>query len=192
MIRSMDALEAHEIPGTDGAYLPFWSPDSRSIGFSATGKTKKVGVDGSPAVTLLDSFSFGGSWNRQGIILIGRQTGSLQQVQDSGGEPKAVLQLDRTREEISQSWPQFLPDGKHFLYLSRSNRPDQTGIYLGTLGATQARRLLDADTRGWYSPTGHLLYLRQETLMAQPFDVSRLELNGSPFPVAEGVGGLAR
>src|SRR5207247_7961859 len=72
LIRSMDSLEARRIPGTDGALLPFWSPDSRVIGFSAAGKTKKVGIDGSPAVTLWDSVSFGGAWNRKGVILIGR------------------------------------------------------------------------------------------------------------------------
>jgi hypothetical protein len=84
-----------------------------------------------------------------------------------------------------------LPDGKHFLYFSRSSGAGQSGIYLGTLGSTQKRRLLDADVRGWYSPPSYLLYLRQETLMAQAFDASKLELGGNPFPVAEGVGRTA-
>jgi eukaryotic-like serine/threonine-protein kinase len=188
LVRAMDSLEARQIPGTEGALLPFWSPDSRSIGFFANGKTKKVGVDGSPAVGLADGVSLGAAWNREGVVLLGRISGPLEQVQESGGVPKPVFQLDQARQEIGQSWPQFLPDGRHFLYLSRSLRADQSGIYLGTLGSTQARKLLDADARGWYSPPGYLLYLRQETLMAQPFNASKLELGGNPFPVAEGVG----
>src|SRR5262249_39777203 len=108
-------------------------------GFSVPAKAKKVGVDGSPVVTLSEGIALGGAWNREGVILIGRVSGPLQQVPDSGGEPKQILQLDEARQETAQSWPQFLPDGKHFIYLSRSSRSDQNGIYLGTLGSTQVR-----------------------------------------------------
>jgi Tol biopolymer transport system component/predicted Ser/Thr protein kinase len=188
LVRSMDSLEARLIPGTEGAIIPFWSSDSRSIGFSATGKTKRLGLDGSAAVTLADGVSLGAAWNRDGVILLGRVAGPLEQVQESGGVSRSIFKLDAARQETGQGWPQFLPDGKHFLYLSRNSGSGQSGIYLGTMGSTQTRRLLDADVRGWYSPPGYLLYLRQETLMAQAFDASKLELGGNPFPVAEGVG----
>jgi Tol biopolymer transport system component len=189
LVRSMDSLEARQIPGTESAIVPFWSPDSRSIGFSANGKTKRLGVDGSAQVTLADGLTLGGAWNRDGVILLGRAAGPLEQVQESGGVPKPVFELDAARQETGQAWPQFLPDGKHFLYFSRSSQ--QGGIYLGTLGSTQKRRLLETDVRGWYGPPGYLLYLRQETLMAQEFDASKLELAGNPFPLAEGVGRTA-
>src|SRR5437879_1817948 len=145
LVRSMDSLEARVIPGTEGAYLPYWSPDSRSMGFTVAGASRKVGVDGTPAVTLCETggFSFGGSWSGSGTILLGRSAGPLLQVPESGGEPKPVFKLDAGRQETGQVWPQFLPDGKHFLFLSRSSKPEQNGVYLGSLGSTEVRRLLD-------------------------------------------------
>jgi Tol biopolymer transport system component len=186
MVRSMDSPEPRQV-AAGGAIVAFWSPDSRSIGFLSGSKTKKVNVDGTPVVTMYDGTTLGGAWNRDGTILVGRTAGPLLQALESGGEPKPFLQLDQSRQEVAQSWPQFLPDGKHFLYFSRAGA-EQSGIYAGTLGSTQVRKILPSETRAWYSYPGYLLYLRQETIMAQPFDASKLELSGNPFPVAEGVG----
>src|SRR5262249_21511910 len=120
-LRRMGSLEAHPLPGTEGASSGFWSPDSRYLGFFANDKTLKIDVSGAPLVVLASSSGLGGAWNQEGLILIG--TGmlthpALRSVSAAGGEVKPVLYPDKTRQESTLIWPSFLPDGRHFLYYS--------------------------------------------------------------------------
>jgi eukaryotic-like serine/threonine-protein kinase len=185
-VRSLDSLSAQELPGTEGASSPFWSPDSRFIGFFAKGKLKKADASGAPPQTLCDvPVSRGGTWNRDGVIVFAPGVpGPLYRVSAAGGEPSPMTALDQSRFETSHRWPYFLPDGRHFLYLVRS---DQAGVYVGSLDAKETKRLLPTTLNAAYAPPGFLLFLRNDTLMAQPFDADELELSGEPFAVAEGV-----
>jgi serine/threonine protein kinase/Tol biopolymer transport system component len=189
-IRSFDSLTARMLPGTDGGFIPFWSADSRYVGFIAGGKLKKIDISGGPPLVLTDAPSAnltgGGTWNRDGVIVFSR-SGGLFQVSAAGGEPTPITKVDESRGEAAHVMPRFLPDGRHFLYLVRSGKPEITGIYLASLDSAESVRLLSTDVKAEYS-LGHLLFWRAGALLAQPFDATRLELTGDPFPVAEQVG----
>jgi Tol biopolymer transport system component len=188
-LRPLDSLEARGLPGTDGASFPFWSPDSRFVGFFAMGKLKKIDITGGPPQALCDSSSIvGGTWNQNGVILFAQDyNGPLYRVLDSGGKAAPVTTLDPSRQESGHRWPQFLPDGNHFLHLSQSASPDHTGIYVRSLDSNESRRLVDVfSSPAYFAP--YLLYVRGETLLAHRLDFVRLELTGEPFPVVEGVG----
>ncbi len=187
-IRPLDAVEARPLAGTDGAYLPFWSPDGRFIAFFSAGKLKKIDIAGGPPVTLCDGALGGGAWSRDGVILLASNTGTIQRVSAAGGDPKPVLGLDKVRQETSQTWPAFLPDGRHFLYLSRAPDPGKAGIFVASLDAGEPRLLVTGESKPAYAPPGYLLFTRQETLFAQPLDLSKLQVRGEAVPVAEGVG----
>jgi Tol biopolymer transport system component len=191
-LRPLDAPEARALSGTEGASYPFWSPDSRFVGFFAMGKLKKIDIVGGPPQTLCDAArNRGGTWNENGVILFAPDyNGPLSRVSDSGGTAAVATTLDSSRQETFHRWPQFLPDGRHFLYVVRSASPDHTGIYLRSLDTDDPRRLVGAYSSVAYVPH-HLLYVRGKTLLAQPFDASRLELSGEPFPVLDGAGSFA-
>jgi len=187
-VRPLDSLAARMLPGTEGAATPFWSPDSRFIGFSAEGKLKKVEASGGPSQTVCERNGFGGTWSLEGVIVF-QSEGVLYRVSADGGVATPVTTLDASRQEQYQGWPQFLPDGRHFLYFSSSARGEDNGIYLGSLDSKGAARLaVAADSSAAYSPSGHLVFLRGGTLMAQPFDTRRLEVTGEAVAVAEQVG----
>ena len=190
-VRSLDALSAQALAGTDGAYYPFWSPDSRFIGFFANGKLKRIEAAGGPTLTLSDApLARGGAWNRDGVIVFAPDAaGALQQVSASGGVVSAVTKLDQARGELTHRWPYFLPDGQHFLYLSRgaSVSESETGtIYVTSLASKESKQLLRANSNVAYAQ-GYLLFLRGATLMAQAFDANGLETVGDAFPIAVGV-----
>jgi len=193
-VRALDALTAQILPGTDGARYSFWSPDSRFLGFFAQGKLKKVDASGGPPQTLADVVNpVGGAWSRDGIILFAPDffTG-LWKVAAAGGPPTPLTTPDQTRQETSHRWPQFLPDGRRFLYFVRGEQ-EQSGMYAGSLDSKDGRRILATDWNALYAPSaragpGHLFFLRQGTLMTQPFDPDRLQLTGEPAAIAEGVG----
>jgi len=190
-VRSLDALSAQALAGTEGAYYPFWSPDSRFIGFFADGKLKKIEAAGGPTVTLSDApLARGGAWNRDGVIVFAPDAaGALQQVSGSGGVVSAVTKLDQARGELTHRWPYFLPDGQHFLYLSRgaSVSESETGtIYVSSLASKESNQLLRANSNVAYAE-GYLLFLREGTLMAQAFNAKRLETVGDASPIAVGV-----
>jgi len=189
-IRSFDSLSAQMLPGTQNAVLPFWSPDSRYIGFFADGKLKKVEVTGGPPQVLCDAADVattgvGGTWNRDGIILFNQGEG-LSRVSAAGGEPTPVMKLDRNKGDYAYAHPQFLPDGRHFLYLTRNFQLENEAIYVGSLDSGESVRPINTTAKAMYS-AGHLLFLRGTTLMAQQFDVGSIQLAGEPFPVAEQV-----
>jgi len=191
-MRALDTDSAQPLAGTDGAQYPFWSPDSRYLGFFAGGKLKKIEATGGPPQTLCDASPQvrGGTWNPGGVIVFapGIRDG-LSRVSAAGGTPIVITQLDQAAGEFTHRFPQFLPDGHHFLYMVQSftSALTQHKIYIGSLDGKERKFLLPTNGPARYSPTGHLLFLRERTLMAQRFDASRLQLSGEAQPVAEKV-----
>ncbi len=188
-IRALESLTAEPLAGTEGASYPFWSPDSRFIAFFADGKLKRIEASGGPVQTLCDApDGRGGAWNRDGVILFAplQSTESLYRVSSSGGVPVPATRLEPTRQESAHRWPCFLPDGRHFLYLaSISTRHPRNGIYAGSLDSKETTLLVSADSSVAYSPAGYLLFVRDQTLMAQRFDAERLRPGGEVVPVVE-------
>ena len=191
-IRPIDSLRAQPLVGTSGAKYPFWSPDGRFVGFFAGGKLKVIEPSGGPSLTLSDAADGrGATWNRDGVILFAPSVNSpLHRVSASGGSSVPVTTLEPSKNEISHRWPCFLPDGRHFLFLAGSvftstENPTNT-VQVGSLDSRETRTLLHAHAGACYA-SGHILFLRQNTLMAQPFDLTRLELAGNAVPVADPV-----
>jgi Tol biopolymer transport system component len=186
-VRELDQLEARALNGTDGAVYPFWSPDSRVIGFFAQAKLKKIEGSGGPTQTLCDAPSArGGTWNNEGVIVFAPTSGSgLQRVSAEGGEPVDATPFDKSRNETSHRWPFFLPDGRHFLYRVEGGKPP--GIYIGSLDSKTATYLGAADSNAVFAAPSHVLFVRATTLMARPFDAKRLQWSGEAFPIVERV-----
>ena len=189
-VRSLSSPNAVALSGTTGASYPFWSSDSRHIGFFAGGKLKTIDAGGGPVVTLCDAIGArGGTWNESGVILFANTWGGIQRVSSSGGAPTTITTLDASGGELSHRWPYFLPDGRHFLYLATNFRGGSAlaaAIRIGSLDATDSKILFTARSNAAYVP-GHLLFVRDRLLMAQPFDEKRLEIRGQPIPIAEQV-----
>src|SRR5215831_223345 len=174
--------------------MPFWAPDSRRLGFFAEGKLKKIDVTGGPAVTIADAQAttggrgpWCGSWNQDDIIVFGRTTSPLFRVSAAGGSPMLLTDLDATRHETAHFAPWFLPDGHHFLYVALSSEAEKTGLYVADLAAKTRKLVMIGNPRTIYVAPGYLLFVRDGTLMAQPFDVAKLETTGDAVPVAEQV-----
>ncbi|MGD1069071.1 MAG: protein kinase [Bryobacteraceae bacterium] len=191
-VRDLDSLTSRLLY-TENARLPFWSPDSRSIGFFAGRKVRKIDVSGGPALSLCDSAgAYGGTWGSKGTILFTPRNGPLFRVAATGGIPVAVTALDKASGEASHVLPWFLPDGRHFLYTATNSDVEKTAIYIGDLESPERRRLMFARSNAVYashvgSAEGYLLFLREHTLMAQPFDAGKLQTTGDVFPIAEQV-----
>jgi eukaryotic-like serine/threonine-protein kinase len=187
-IHSLDSLSDQLLPGTEGAFSPFWSADSRFLAFFAGQKLRKIQVTGGPPQTLCDSDAAfgGGAWSQDGIILFVR-SGNVHRISMAGGEVKPVLQLDKSRNEIFQSSPQFLPDGRHFLYASHSSDASKSGIYVGSLDSREGRLLTPASSNVSYAPPGFLIYGSEETLLAHAFNAKTVRFTGEPFPIADHV-----
>ncbi len=189
-VRPLESVEARVLVGTDGASYPFWSPDSRFIGFFAGGKLKKIDALGKSAQVLSDALQpRGGSWNSDGLILFSPNSDdALFSVSAAGGAPTPVTSLNPSREELGHQWPYFLPDGRHFLYHVRSAKRENGGIFVGSLDSTSTQRLLGADSNAAYAAAGYLVFRREDrALVAQPFDLGSLQLSGEPFSVVEEV-----
>jgi serine/threonine protein kinase len=190
-VRSLDSFTPKPLAGMEisgSPTPPFWSPDSRFIGFFAGGKLKKIDTSGGPPQTLCDlPAARGGTWNRDGVILVGTTAGTLFRISQAGGELTPLTTLDQSRFETSHRWPHFLPDGRHFLFFVRSGKVENTGVYVGSLESKETRQLLRNVLSAMYAPPGFLLFLRNETLMAQPFNTDTLTLTGEQVPIAEQV-----
>ena len=189
-MRALDSLDAQPLPGTEsaGTISCFWSPDSRFIGFFSNGKLKKIEATGGPPQVICDAFlgGTGGAWNSDGVILFSPENSSgLYSVSASGGDPVPVTSLDQSRKETSHRWPEFLPDGKHFIYLAQSSVIENIAICVGSLDSKEIKRLLRSDVGAAYAPPGYLLFVRGRTLMAQAFDVNKLNLSGEPVLLVE-------
>jgi eukaryotic-like serine/threonine-protein kinase len=188
-LRPLDNLNAQPLPGTQGAYYPFWSPDSRYVGFFDAANLKKVAISGGSAQSLCSaSSSGGGTWNADGLIVFSAGSGPLMKVSEAGGDPSPLGTLDQSAGEIAKEFPSFLPDDRHFLYASvRAAFIHGLRICVGSLDSNESNCFLDADSLAVYAPPGYLLYLRAGTLMAQPFDAGRVATTGDPVPIAENV-----
>jgi hypothetical protein len=164
-------------PGTETGGFPFWSPDSRSIGFFTPFKLKVIHTAGGPCRDIADVvLGRGGAWNRDGIIVFcPRPVGALYQIPAAGGTPQPLTSLDAARAEISHGFPQFLADGRRFLYFAASCRPGESSIRVGSLDSSTSKPLVGAETSAAYAPVfggrpGCVLYVSHESLVAQPLD----------------------
>ena len=172
--------------GSEGAIRPFWSPDGRQIAFVAPSRTlKKVDLLGGPAQTVCPmpglGLPEGLTWSRDDVIVFSAG-GKLFRVSARGGEPVPLGAL--AEGESARFWPQFLPDGRHYLYVSLAPRPEDQGIYVGSLDSDLRQRIVASEYKAGYS-SGHLLFVKDESLMAQAFDATRLGLSGQPVPVIQ-------
>ena len=191
-IRPLDSLDARPIHGTDGADLPFWSPDEQHLAFFAQGKLKKIGLNGGPAETLCDAPTpRGGSWNQNGVILFAPNiSGGLFRVTEAGGAPEALTHP--TNDDYSHRWPQFIDGDERFVFV-RLGKSGVTGVYAGSLNSEATTRLLPDPNRAVYVPAGagtqagSLLLRRETTLVAIPFDAAVPRVTGAPVPIAQDV-----
>ncbi len=183
-MRPLDTTAAQPLAGTDGASYPFWSPDSRSIGFFADGQLKRLDLSGGAPQTLAPALvGRGGAWSADGVILFApSNVGPLSRVPAGGGDVVPVTTLGAGQN--SHRFPQFLPGGRQFLYYVQG-AAENAGIYLGALDATAVTRVTAADTAGAYAPPGWLLFGQQGTLVARRFDAARGALSGDPVTVAD-------
>jgi Tol biopolymer transport system component len=196
-IRSVDSIDSHPIAGTEGTAgtRPFWSPDSRLIAFEAGGKLKKVDIAGGPAQTLCDlpGILLGGAWTQDGTLILGSTAGPILRVSFGGGVPVAVTKV--ALGENSHQFPFLLPDQRSFVYRAGGLGGN---VYIGSLDRQpeeqSTKMITTSDAAAMYSPSpsgpmhGYLLTLRSGTLLAQPFDASKLQLEGDPVALAEQVG----
>ena len=191
-LRPLDALQAQAMPFTEDARYPFWSPDNHWIGFFAQGKLKKVSATGGPAQSVCEApNSRGGSWNRDDIIVFTAPNGGigLKRVLAASGSVPA----DINNGKGDYRYPTFLPDGRHFLYLESNALPEKGGLYVSSLNGNENRRVLADISGAVFAPAaqgerfGHILFLREGNLMAQPFDEGTAQLAGDVVPVAEGI-----
>ena len=185
-VRSLAATTARPLEGTDGAGYPFWSPDSRSLGFFVSGQLKRLDLDGGAPRTLTPAVAArGGTWGTEDVILFAPSpTGPLERVAGSGGD--AVQETTLLDWQTGHRFPVFLPDGRHFIFYAEGpTEPD--GIFLGEIGSATTTRLTDSETAGAYLPPGWVLWVREGTLVAQRLDLDRLALTGDQVTVAEGV-----
>jgi eukaryotic-like serine/threonine-protein kinase len=187
-VRPLTSLTAQPLPGTEDASYPFWSPDSREVGFFVPGKLRKTSASGGPPQNVCDAVNGrGGAWGQDMIVFTPSASQPLLRVPVAGGTPEPASKLDTSRVENSHRWPWFLPDGKHFLFWARSSRGTQESmLYVGEPGSLQAKALMKSESTAVYA-SGHLLFMRDQSLMAQPFDPRRIELSGEPVPIAEHV-----
>jgi serine/threonine protein kinase/Tol biopolymer transport system component len=185
-VRPVNAVTFRKLAGTDNAAQPFWSPDSSTIGFVAGGRLKKVAAAGTPPqeIGALDGSFFGGTWGTDGTILYGTPAG-IRRISAEGGAAETITSVEKP--EAGHYWPTLLPDGKHYLYLSWSGETDKRAIFAGTLGSNDKTRLLAADSNPQYAP-GYLLFRRDATVLAQPFDADQLTVSGGPTQIAGDVG----
>jgi Tol biopolymer transport system component len=188
-VRSLDTLEVRELPGTKDAFLPFWSPNGRQIGFYAQSQLFRMDLSGGPAQALCSAqIAPGSSWNQDDVILFaGGIDQAIYRVSAQGGNPQRVTRLDKSRGEAGHLWPQFLPDGRHFLFFASSSKPGVAGVYAGSLDRQETTLVLANEAAAAYAKPGYLLYTHAGTLMAQAFDWKQLRLTGDAFPLVEQV-----
>ena len=192
-IRDLDGSTAQPVAGAENAFFPFWSPDGRFVGFFANRKLKRVDPSGGTILTICDADrGVGGTWNRDGTIVFAPvPTSFLYRVAASGGKPVPVTKLDASRHETAHRYPHFLPDGRHFLYMAANlaGPPDDpaNAVRVGSLDEHLDKALVPTLSNAGYA-SGHLLYVRDGTLLAHRFGLSRLEIQGDPVPAVQKVG----
>jgi serine/threonine protein kinase len=181
-LRHLSSASTQWLKDTDGAQYPFWSPDSKSVGFGASGQLKRIDLESGTISRLADAPLFlGGTWNTDGSIIFAANSNSpLLRVSDRGGTPVVLTAVE---PEGAHSFPNALPDGRHFLFFASGSKG---GVYVGQIDGTPASHLLDADAAAAYSG-GHLLFVRMGNLLAQRFDPERQTLSGEAVSVVDQV-----
>jgi serine/threonine protein kinase/Tol biopolymer transport system component len=190
-VRPLNGLVARPVSGTEGAAYPFWSPDGRSIAFFAQSSLKRVDLAGGPARVLAPAPSGrGGTWSHTGVILFAPDaTDALYSVAAGGGATAAVTHLAGEREETSHRWPQFLPDGQHFVFFARTAQAEHEGVYLGAIGSGDVKFVVNTRFGGAFAPPNQVLYIAEGVLVASTFDLATGRTYGDPLSVAAGVAG---
>jgi Tol biopolymer transport system component len=195
-VRPLAALAAQPLAGTEGATYPFWSPDGTKLGFFQATKLKKIDATGGPAETLCDApTGRGGAWSADGTIVFAADFNTgLSKVPAAGGAPLPLTKLDPSTRENTHRFPAFLPDGRHFLFLDRFAGSGQEAvrgaIWIGSLDGKTRELIHSVDSQAVYA-SGHLLFVRDRTLLAQGFSPGSRKLRGDAFPVAEHLQDLA-
>ncbi len=190
-VRPLNSLQAIPLPNTENAFLPFWSYDNRYIAYFTDGKLKKVLAAGGPPQTICDAPNGrSGDWNKDDVILFTPSfDGALHKVSAAGGEASPMTTLDTTKNDLTHRWVRFLPDGNHFLFYVRTGSgagSESDAICLGSLDSDRIERIISASSTVDYA-NGYILYQRESSLMAHPFDPDNLKLTGDAFPIAENV-----
>ena len=191
-VRALDAIENRALPGTEGASLPFWSPDGRTLGFFADGKLKRIDVGGGRPLVLADAPNArGGAWGPGGVILFASGVGApITRVSAHGGAVDRVTELS-SGTGPDHRWPQFLPDGRRFLFSSTLGTPETNGIYVASLDRTPPVRLVASDGPGRFAAPDVLLTVRQGALQAYSFDPAAAVVRGEPTIIAQGFAGAS-
>jgi DNA-binding winged helix-turn-helix (wHTH) protein/Tol biopolymer transport system component len=187
-IRALASDQVRPLAGTDGAIRPFWSPDDQSLGFFSGGRLKRIDlVTGSiqSIAAVAASTDPGGAWSGRGVVMFNGLRTGLFSIPATGGDVAVVTSLDPAAQEVAHRFPQFLPDGRHFLFFIDSVQPERRGTYVGSLDAKERVRLVEQPAH--YAPPGFLLYVRDRALLAQPFDAGRLQLTAAPSTLAANV-----
>jgi Tol biopolymer transport system component len=190
--RNLERLEWAVVPGTDGAWQPFFSPDGKEVGFFADRKLRRVALDGTAPVTVTDvgRNPRGAAWLPDGTIVFGpSQTSGLVRVPARGGRPAPLTELDAARNERSHRWPQVLPDGRSVLFTVdyEESTFDDADLAVVSLETGERSTVLRGGAHGRYVASGHILYARAGRLYAVPFDLSRLKVTGAPLLALDGV-----
>ncbi len=198
-VQFLESGESHHLAATEGG-VPFWSPDSRFIGYPDQRKLKRIEATGGPPQTVTDlrrnSLWGSGTWNQDDVIVLGDRNVGLFRVPASGGIPVQVTALDSARKEDTEFSPSFLPDERHFVYIRGSLDEAKSALYLGSVDSKpeqqSSKPLVTSNSQAVYAPpadpsTGFLLFVREGTLLAQPFDNRRLEPRGQAATIAEHV-----
>jgi Tol biopolymer transport system component len=189
-VRSLDSLEARSLAGTDGVLRPFWSPDSKMLAFMAGGVLKKVDISGGPPQTVAEAANGAdGSWGQDGVIIFdGRSADPIWRVPAAGGK-KQPIAFGQDKEEsgtLGAGWPEFLPDGKHFLFTLGDTA--EMKLTVGSLDSKETKTLFTTTTRVQYAEPGYLIFVRERTLVAQRFNLGTLAVEGEPVPIGQGLG----
>ena len=181
-LRPLESLEATAIAGTEAGSLPFWSPDGRYLGFFGNNKLRKAPLaGGSPEILCTVGSGRGASWGSKGVIVFAPESaGPLYRVSENGGEVTQVTALDAARKETGHRWPWFLPDGKHFLFVTLPAKQGNFDVFAGSIESKERKLLLAASSAPIYAEPGYLIYMRDNTMVAQRFDPGRLATIGEP------------
>jgi serine/threonine protein kinase len=190
-VRDLDNPEPRLLSSLESGFSgsPFWAPDSRRLGFFDGSKLKTIDVTGGPALTIADTgldSPGSGSWNQDDVILFNTLgTPVISRIPMAGGTPAPVTEIDKSGTEIVHWAPWFLPDGRHFLYMTNTSDAGKSRVWVGDLASKQRKQVLGFATKAIYVNPGYLLYVRDRTLMAQPFDTGKLETTGEAVTLVE-------
>ena len=184
-LQSLDEPKAVLVAGTDDARSLFWSPDSTQLAFTTATGVKRLIIASRTVESVCQpcSLGYGGTWSRSGMLILPSLDGRLLGVPASGGTPRAVSSPDRSKGEVAHIAPSFLPDGERYLYVVRNADASRSGLYVSGGTIDGAKLLLQGDHPAIYAPPGYVLFIRDGAVLAQPFDLERLELTGTASPL---------